>query len=391
MQFLSLLVIGFFGHIWATVTRSPSKIQSLPNELLEVINDQLSLVDGWQLAQTSRHLYENSKVPYKSIIAFKRDQPDCIFGELAQDSTRKDNFIRQAFEFFTEIHSKKWVLHKLGLPCPNFLNRTPFELAVAADNAIFIQQAIDFGLMSLIQRVNVQIAISHPLVEGTLPNIVSFVQTGYRFYLAVKRGDIRTVQSLLAQLNSLPVFSINFWHPSETPLHAAIRNNNERLVRLLIDSGANLEVVNDNDMTPLLLAATLGHSNLLDLFLKSGADVEATSLIGQTALVIAASNGWDDCVTRLLRSGASTKKFDNRGWTALHAAASAGERRSCELLVDADPSVLLQRENANRTPAHLARDYDHEQLSECLSNMESRFQTYWVRLFGAAKQFFLLP
>ncbi len=35
--------------------------------------------------------------------------------------------------------------------------------------------------------------ISHRLVEGTLPNIVSIVQTGHRFYLAVERGDIRTM------------------------------------------------------------------------------------------------------------------------------------------------------------------------------------------------------
>jgi len=56
-----------------------------------------------------------------------------------------------------------------------------------------------------------------------------------------------------------------------TCLHAAAYNGNVELASLLVAAGADLDVVNDAQQTPLDLAMQKGHQAAAELLLKVGA------------------------------------------------------------------------------------------------------------------------
>ncbi len=67
----------------------------------------------------------------------------------------------------------------------------------------------------------------------------------------------------------------------------AVRGNNLNLVRTLVIAGANLETYYINSHTPLMFASGIGNPEIVKLLIESGADVSKTSDYGDTALMCA--------------------------------------------------------------------------------------------------------
>lgn len=67
---------------------------------------------------------------------------------------------------------------------------------------------------------------------------------------------------------------------------------NEVLVRELLDSGANINLVDNDEHTALHIAAANGNVKVTDLLIKSGANVSSVDNYGWTALHVAAENGF---------------------------------------------------------------------------------------------------
>ncbi len=81
-----------------------------------------------------------------------------------------------------------------------------------------------------------------------------------------------------------------------TPLHFAAEKNNERLIKELLNAGANVNAKTNRDIgyfpgwTPLMTASNLENPNIVSILLNAGADVNITSEDGKTALFLAARN-----------------------------------------------------------------------------------------------------
>uniref|UniRef100_A0A8C4Y967 Ankyrin repeat and KH domain containing 1 n=1 Tax=Gopherus evgoodei TaxID=1825980 RepID=A0A8C4Y967_9SAUR len=90
----------------------------------------------------------------------------------------------------------------------------------------------------------------------------------------------------------------------ESPLTLAACGGHVELAALLIERGANLEEVNDEGYTPLMEAAREGHEEMVALLLAQGANVHATTATGDTALTYACENGHTDVADVLLQAGA---------------------------------------------------------------------------------------
>ena len=74
------------------------------------------------------------------------------------------------------------------------------------------------------------------------------------FHDAAESGDLEKVKAMLKD-NPSPVFSrIAFF--GDTPLHAAASNGHKDVVELLLAKGADVNVVDQNDQTPLHDTAT---------------------------------------------------------------------------------------------------------------------------------------
>jgi ankyrin repeat protein len=119
-----------------------------------------------------------------------------------------------------------------------------------------------------------------------------------------------------------------------TALHYAALKNDAELARMLLYAGANLKATTRlGGYTPLLLAARGGNAAALGALLDSGADANGATVNGTTALMFAAQSGSLDAVRLLIAKGAKVDARETaRGETPLMFASAYGRADVVRLL-----------------------------------------------------------
>ncbi len=149
---------------------------------------------------------------------------------------------------------------------------------------------------------------------------------------AIRAQDKNAVEVLLA--SGVEVDESDFIFG--TALHVAVSEGHSGIAKILVDHGANLEAVSEQqDSHPLHLAANFGDAAMLALLLDNGADIEARDGYQRTSLLHAAAAGHADAVRLLLDRGADIHAREDRyGETALHGASFQGRLEVVKLLLD---------------------------------------------------------
>ena len=144
----------------------------------------------------------------------------------------------------------------------------------------------------------------------------SFIATGIELNIfeaaATRRIDL--VRQLLKKDPGL----IHAWSPDGwTALH--LNFNNLEMAKLLIDSGADLNLNSKNKLnaTPLQGAAANNWIDLAKLYLSRGANVNCRSEEGGSPLHEAAGNGFLEFAKLLFENGADVNQKDDNGKTPL--------------------------------------------------------------------------
>lgn len=104
-------------------------------------------------------------------------------------------------------------------------------------------------------------------------------------------------------------------------LFIAAKSGNLNEITRLLNSGANVNSISDQGLTPLHAAAQNGSREVVELLLAKGANVNAKSKYGGTPLLGAVSMNRTDVVALLVANGADVNAKINDGWTAIHLAA----------------------------------------------------------------------
>lgn len=107
-------------------------------------------------------------------------------------------------------------------------------------------------------------------------------------------------------------------------------------VMLALESGANIEVVSADGLTPLMMAAEGWqdrHAVIVTRLVQAGASLERQDTNGVTALMRAAQKGRLGACTALLEARADVAHTDSNGWSALLHAAAKGRKHAVELLL----------------------------------------------------------
>jgi ankyrin repeat protein len=123
----------------------------------------------------------------------------------------------------------------------------------------------------------------------------------------------------------------------QNALMVASQNGQEVAVKMLIEAGAYVNNEAENGTTPIQRASEFGHKGIVKMLIKAGADVNSGY---QPALYCASTNAHEDVVQTLILAGADVNLEWGMG-TALHEAAYCHYRgkKAVELLIDAGADV----------------------------------------------------
>jgi ankyrin repeat protein len=173
-----------------------------------------------------------------------------------------------------------------------------------------------------------------------------------------------------------------------TPLACAAANGHLPAARLLVESGANIEVTTNSGLTPLFLAVQHHRHSITEYLLSVGAVVDCLA-DGHTPLYHSCSVG--DClmVETLLSTGAANINYRSPSaqLTCLHIAVLRNQLRMVQLLI-ACPGVQLEaRDSLQNTPLyHACKDGSLEvaqALVEAGADINSRNEMERTPAFAA--------
>lgn len=158
--------------------------------------------------------------------------------------------------------------------------------------------------------------------------------------VAAREGDLTEVERLIRRGTELEVY-----HPVEdsTPLVAAAANGRTNVLRVLLDAGVDVNAATDYRVPPALVAAVQGDSETMHdtvrLLLQSGAEVDAIQENSRTALMCLMSDN-ADVARELLRAGANPDGYPgNTAHTPLIFAAERGLFEVASVLIEVGADV----------------------------------------------------
>ena len=136
-------------------------------------------------------------------------------------------------------------------------------------------------------------------------------------------------------------------------------------IRKLIDAGADVNVINKDGSTPLLIALLNRQTEIVKLLLKAGADVNKASHYGLTPLHSASASGQIEVVKLLLAAKADVNKAPHNGPTPLHLASVSGKIEVVKLLLAAKADVNKTAHNGI-TPLYVASENGQTEVVKLL-------------------------
>ncbi|MBI5237044.1 MAG: ankyrin repeat domain-containing protein [Deltaproteobacteria bacterium] len=221
-------------------------------------------------------------------------------------------------------------------------------------------------------------------------------------YKAAHRGDIKEVESLLAQKADMEdknwALRTAAWEGhaeivrilldngadvnaedktmGDSVLSNAVMKGHVDITRLLLDRGANANYRN-HEMSVLHQAILLTPNpdpSIAGLLLDKGADVNSAIVrpepfIGWTALHISAARGLADMARILLDRGADVNAKSASGVTPLHIAALNGREKVALILIDKGANTSA-KDKRGATPLQYAETKGHSAIIDILKKAE---------------------
>ena len=187
-------------------------------------------------------------------------------------------------------------------------------------------------------------------------------------HLASYHGGFKVVRLLLNHGADTNMRNEN----GRTPLHGALVEMTDDLedcyfdaVRSLLEHGADVHAVDHDHVTPLHVASQSGSVKAARLLLRHGADVDALDNIHSTPLHFASRGGNAESARLLLEHGVDVHALDGNHSTPLHFASESGNAEVTRLLLEHGADVHLLN-NDGHTPSQVASANGHEEIARLL-------------------------
>ncbi|MCH5600242.1 ankyrin repeat domain-containing protein [Niabella ginsengisoli] len=137
------------------------------------------------------------------------------------------------------------------------------------------------------------------------------------------------------------------------------------MVKLLVENGADVNIKEFRDFTPIRIAARNGHLDIVKYLADKGAVIDIKAMDGATPLEHAASKGHYDIVKFLIDKGADINNQDNDGDFPLGEAAKLGYLEIIKLLLEKEANTNLKNKE-NKTALELARFHGQNKAAKLI-------------------------
>jgi ankyrin repeat protein len=231
------------------------------------------------------------------------------------------------------------------IEAPNPHGRPPLMLALKNSDRGSIQALVD-------ANADVNIAIEAGLTA---------------LHIAASKGDVETLEIFMKAGADRDAIATD----GSTALHIAAQYGHPQIVQRLLDdmvrpnfddcdSAVNLDANTrpgidkqtiDRKCTPLHLAASSGYYHIVQMLIDAGADVNIVAARGWTALHLAASRGDHRMLESLLAADARADADTNEGISSLQMAAHGGHLKATEVLAE---HLALKSDGGDRLSTALA-------------------------------------
>ena len=160
---------------------------------------------------------------------------------------------------------------------------------------------------------------------------------------------------------------------NDSPVRAAAGAGNIEAVKVLLKAGADPKLTGSSTRSALFEAAIHGHGRIVQALLQAGAHVEAATLgsrlaflsgyimdvEGVTPLIAAAEGGHFEVVRLLVDAGADLNRSDSSGFTPVMGAARAGHPGIVKFLLDRGADLEAVDKYGKNARTHAA-EFKHQ-------------------------------
>ena len=137
-------------------------------------------------------------------------------------------------------------------------------------------------------------------------------------------------------------------------IEAAVELGNIEMVSILLESGANPNIIGNKGSTPLQRASKNGHIAIVEKLIKYKADPNQVAIDGATALMLASNYNHLDILNILLSAGAQVNKAMADGWTALMFACDQNYIKIVQRLLKAGADPNVSTHSSKCSPVYFA-------------------------------------
>lgn len=192
-------------------------------------------------------------------------------------------------------------------------------------------------------------------------------KTVFHYVLAqYAKGVYGATETLSAKMiESIDDLLVDRSDDGSTLMHAAVKYGRQDLVELLLSKGLNIDVTDNDGMTPFLRQCERSR-DMLGFLLCKGADILKKDHDGHGALHLAASRGKTDVIYYLLERGMDIDDPTDDGATPISWAITFGQEKAALVLLRCGARIHEQTTHNRRSFLHNAASLAMEHVVDAL-------------------------
>ncbi|GBM64012.1 Ankyrin-3 [Araneus ventricosus] len=272
---------------------------------------------------------------------------------------------------------------------------TALKLAVSENNKKILELLIKKGanLNTVQERSLFLSAVQHGhenivdffLSRNSNVGAANFQNGEYPLHMAVIFGHISVVKKMLekSKKDELNVMDENF----RTPLLIAAEKDDCEISQLLLSKGADPNISSKDGKLPLLIATARGNSKMVEILLNSGVDYLVKDAKEKTSIELAIESRQTNIVEVLLQNPNILNIKGKKNRSLLHIAACSGSLEIIELLIE-NKVDINSMDSSGAKPIHMTAKEGYLDILEYFLNLEiavdERGENDWTSMHYAA-------